>query len=30
MTKTERENIYKVAVPLNVDVGTGENWLEAH
>lgn len=27
---TEMENAYKLAVPLEVEVGIGENWLEAH
>ena len=30
MIKTEMENAYKLTVPLNVDLGIGENWLEAH
>lgn len=30
MIKTEMENAYKLAVPLEVEVGIGENWLEAH
>ncbi len=28
--KYEMENAYKLKVPLDVEVGTGENWLEAH
>ena len=24
------ENAYKLEVPLTVDIGVGENWLEAH
>ena len=24
------ENAYKLEVPLTVDIGGGENWLEAH
>lgn len=28
--KQEMEGAYSLAVPLSVDVGTGENWLEAH
>jgi DNA polymerase-1 len=24
------ENAYKLAVPLDVEIGVGENWLEAH
>lgn len=28
--KTEMENAYKLEVPLDVDLGTGKNWLEAH
>ena len=30
MIKTEMEKAYKLQVPLVVDVGTGNNWLEAH
>ncbi|PKA83203.1 DNA polymerase I [Ulvibacter sp. MAR_2010_11] len=30
LIKTEMENAYILAVPLDVDMGTGENWLEAH
>ena len=30
LIKTEMENAYKMAVPLDVEVGIGENWLEAH
>lgn len=30
LVKTEMENAYQLAVPLDVDLGTGENWLEAH
>ena len=30
LIKTEMENAYKLAVPLDVEVGIGENWLEAH
>ncbi|MGL4581465.1 MAG: DNA polymerase I, partial [Flavobacterium sp.] len=30
MVKTEMENAYKLDVPLIVDLGTGDNWLEAH
>ena len=30
LIKTEMENAYKIAVPLDVEVGVGENWLEAH
>jgi DNA polymerase I len=30
LIKTEMENAYKLAVPLDVEIGTGENWLEAH
>ncbi len=28
--KEEMENAYKLSVPLDVEVGIGENWLEAH
>jgi DNA polymerase-1 len=28
--KHEMENAYKLVVPLDVEVGIGENWLEAH
>lgn len=28
--KHEMENAFKLSVPLVVDMGTGENWLEAH
>jgi len=28
--KQEMENAYKLAVPLDVEIGIGENWLEAH
>ncbi|GGX13482.1 DNA polymerase I [Aquimarina muelleri] len=30
LIKTEMENAYKLEVPLDVDLGTGKNWLEAH
>ncbi|MDY8136739.1 DNA polymerase I [Aquimarina sp. 2201CG5-10] len=30
LIKTEMENAYKLAVPLDVDLGLGDNWLEAH
>ncbi len=30
MIKTEMENAYKLAVPLDVEIGLGQNWLEAH
>jgi DNA polymerase-1 len=30
MIKTEMESAYKMAVPLDVDMGQGQNWLEAH
>ncbi|NNL01973.1 MAG: DNA polymerase I, partial [Eudoraea sp.] len=28
--KTEMENAYELLVPLDVELGIGENWLEAH
>ncbi|WP_088340442.1 DNA polymerase I [Robiginitalea sediminis] len=30
MIKSEMENAYSLAVPLVVDIGVGDNWLEAH
>ena len=30
MIKTEMEGAYKLDVPLDVEVGIGQNWLEAH
>lgn len=30
MIKHEMENAFKLAVPLEVELGTGNNWLEAH
>lgn len=30
MIKHEMENAFQMAVPLEVEVGTGKNWLEAH
>ena len=30
LIKTEMENAYPLAVPLDVEIGIGENWLEAH
>lgn len=30
LIKTEMENAYKLKVPLEVDMGVGDNWLEAH
>ncbi|WP_190811099.1 DNA polymerase I [Flagellimonas sp. S3867] len=30
LIKSEMENAYKLTVPLDVEVGIGDNWLEAH
>ncbi len=30
LIKTEMENAYKLEVPLDVEIGLGDNWLEAH
>ena len=30
MVKTEMENAYKLTVPLDVEIGLGKDWLEAH
>lgn len=30
MVKHEMENAYKLSVPLDVEMGVGDNWLEAH
>ena len=30
MIKQEMENAYKLIVPLDVEIGIGDNWLEAH
>jgi len=30
LIQDEMQNAYKMAVPLDVEVGIGENWLEAH
>ncbi len=30
LIKTEMESAYTLAVPLDVDLGLGDNWLEAH
>ena len=30
LIKSEMENAYKLAVPLDVEIGMGNNWLEAH
>ena len=30
MVKSEMENAFKMLVPLDVEVGQGDNWLEAH
>jgi DNA polymerase-1 len=29
VVRAEMENVYKLAVPLVVDVGIGRNWMEA-
>lgn len=30
LIKSEMENAYKMAIPLNVELGEGNDWLEAH
>ncbi|MGY5851533.1 DNA polymerase I [Salegentibacter sp. F14] len=30
LIKEEMENAYRLEVPLEVEIGTGDNWLEAH
>jgi DNA polymerase-1 len=30
MIKQEMENAFKLDVPLDVDLGAGKDWLEAH
>jgi len=30
LIKTEMENAYQMSVPLDVEIGVGDNWLEAH
>ena len=30
MIKYEMENAHKMDVPLDVEIGVGDNWLEAH
>ena len=30
LVKSEMENAYKISIPLEVEIDTGENWLEAH
>ena len=30
MVKNEMENAYKLGIPLTVEIGVGNNWLEAH
>jgi len=30
MIRAEMENAYKLQVPLDVEIGIGQNWLEAH
>ena len=30
MIKAEMQSAFKLSVPLTVDLGEGQNWLEAH
>ncbi len=30
MVRSEMEGVYRLRVPLKVDLGTGRNWAEAH
>jgi DNA polymerase-1 len=30
LVKSAMENAFKLIVPLDVELGVGENWLEAH
>jgi DNA polymerase-1 len=30
LVKTEMENAVKLVVPMEVEIGTGQNWLDAH
>jgi DNA polymerase-1 len=30
LVKDKMENAFKLDVPLDVEMGTGQNWLEAH
>jgi DNA polymerase-1 len=30
LVKDKMENAFQLDVPLDVDMGTGQNWLEAH
>jgi DNA polymerase-1 len=30
LIKFEMENAFKLSVNLDIDLGTGDNWLEAH
>jgi DNA polymerase-1 len=30
LIKTEMEGAFALCVPLKVDIGVGQNWLEAH
>ena len=30
LIKSEMENAYQLNVPLDVDLGVGQDWLEAH
>jgi DNA polymerase-1 len=30
LVKSEMENAYEMSIPLEVEIDTGKNWLEAH